>query len=247
MKRDTDPTPALPSRPMPGVRAVTVLAAIVALWILSGRATAHAQTEVAQLPEAPPRPAGPAEPRPNATSRGSVDALAAGTVVRGTDLFDDGHSSDHPAFDAGLAVQYLRRVGSGGWRIGAGARYGLGAGRAYGGAWAYEQVLTVPLLVGWAWRFGATGEELEFLIGVGPGFMFLSFGTGDYGAVTARGVAAEVGLNYVRPLTPRLAIVIGVAACGQSLYARGPANTNIDGAVGFHGEIPLRVGLRYRL
>jgi hypothetical protein len=177
-----------------------------------------------------------------------LDVVATGTALRGTDLINDGHYSDYPTFDAGLDAQYLHRVGGGGFRFGLGTRYGYGTGQSPAGKWEYEQVLTVPALFGWAWQSKVTGEEIEILGGLGVGFLFFSFGSNGHGVMTGNGIAAELGVSYLRPVSPRTAVVVGIAARAQTVDVRGPADSYyLEHASGFHAEIPLRIGMRIRL
>ncbi len=65
--------------------------------------------------------------------------------------------------------------------------------------------------------------------------------------MSGAGLAIELGVNYVRPVGSRLAVVVGLAVRAQSIAVDGPADSYyLDHASGFHGEIPLRIGLRYR-
>jgi len=176
-----------------------------------------------------------------------LDLVATGTALRGTDLMNDGHYTDHPDFDAGIDAQYLHRLGRGGWRLGVGSRWSFGTGRSFAGEWEYEHVLSLPLLVGWAWQSQVTGEEVEVVGGAGPGLFLFSEGSNGNGVMSGAGLAIELGVNYVRPVGSHLAVVVGFAVRAQSIAVDGPADSYyLDHASGFHGEIPLRIGLRYR-
>jgi hypothetical protein len=181
-------------------------------------------------------------------SKHLLDVAATGTVLRGTDLMNDGHYSDYPTFDAGLDVQYLRRVGQRGWRLGLGARWSYGTGESPVGKWEYEHALSLPLLVGWAWQSQATGEQVEIMGGMGPSLLLFSFGSNGHGVMSGTGIAAELGLNYVRPIVPRTAVLVGIGLRAQTVKVNGPPDSYyLEHASGFHGEIPLRIGVRVGL
>jgi hypothetical protein len=168
--------------------------------------------------------------------------------LRGTDLMNDGHYSDYPTFESGLDVQYLRKVGQLGWRLGLGARGSYGTGESPVGKWEYEHALSLPLLVCWAWQSQATGEEVEIMGGMGPSLLLFSFGSNGHGVMSGAGIAAELGVNYVRPIAPRTAVLVGIGIRAQTVEVNGPPDSYyLEHASGFHAEIPLRIGVRLRL
>ena len=191
------------------------------------------------------------EPAAVAPAKGFLQVALAGTPLRGTSLFNDGHYSDYPTFDAGIEADGLLCLGSGGWRIGLGARWGYGTGKSSSGSggWEYESPLFVPVLFGWAGRSQETGEEVELLGGFGYGAVFFSFGSNGHGVMSASGLGGELALSYLRPLGPRTSLVLGISARLMIIdVGSAPADTYyLNNASGFHVEIPLRVGLRFKL
>jgi hypothetical protein len=171
----------------------------------------------------------------------------AGTHMRNTSFSDD-YYSDHPTFDAGIAAEYLRPLAHG-WRWGVGARSVFGTGKdELGFRREFELVTWVPGLFGWGWRSRATDEELELLGGVGPAVLLTTAGADNDSLITATGIGLELLASYLRPLTPRMALVVGLGVSILGITIRsGTTNSYLDGTFGLHGQVPVHVGLRFRL
>jgi hypothetical protein len=114
-------------------------------------------------------------------------------------------------------------------------------------AWLPFSRLAVPFLLAWAWRSRATSEEVELLAGAGPAMLLTSFGASD-SLMTAIGVDLELLASYVRPLTPSAALMVGLGLRTMSAeVVAGTSGGYLDGASGIHFQIPIHVGLRFRL
>jgi hypothetical protein len=165
--------------------------------------------------------------------------------VRATDFISDGHFVDGAGLEPGIEAAYVEALWRG-LRLGAAARYSFGFGSSPLGE--TEHVLFIPALLGWAVRSPRTGAEFEFLAGVGPAAVALTYGLRS-GHYWATGPGAEVGLSYIRPLAgrQRMDLVLGISVRAMRLRVRTGAeqNSNLEGARGFHGDISLHAGLRF--
>jgi hypothetical protein len=164
----------------------------------------------------------------------------------GTGFSGDGHFTD-PGGDArGLAVDYVRRAGS--WlRYGIGARYEQVVGETRrGGATGSHELVALPLFVAAAWRGAIPGHELELALGAGPQLGFFSGGTGHGDErLRALGPTVELALTYAYPLGARTDVSLGAAVRVSAVTVLNGTDY-FEASGGFHGVVPVRLGLRRR-
>jgi hypothetical protein len=186
------------------------------------------------------------QPRPDATppappSRNIVRIFAAATPVVGATPGCDCAYEYHARYTLGLAADLLRQA-SDHWRLGIGGRLDVGWGTTARAEDEHVVIGFVPLLLAPFYRWTATGEELELVVGLGVAFGTMTVVGAATEYVEIVGLGGEAGVNYTRPLTGSVSIVVGVA--GRFALAGG-SQTGGHSTNARYAALPFNLGIRW--